>query len=161
MRKTSLLAGLSLTLALAGSALTGCTAHDDGPEVDRWWSNGVNDAGSVIHSGDADEIAPDEDLYCDMLTATTDAGESIFPEDIDPSDEAYVRTIEAFFDEVTALAPGDLGDDWATVYTVVEALVEAQGDPAQLADADIDAAAVQEASQRITDHAVASCGLTL
>jgi Tfp pilus assembly protein PilO len=121
----------------------------------------LEEAGSRIQPGDADKIEPDEDLYCAMLRATSDAGESIFPTDVDPSDEEYVATVTAFFEEVQALAPSELQESWGDVWSLVDALIRANGDLAALETDDVDAAAVQSASEAITLHATTTCGLTL
>lgn len=141
--------------------LTGCTPADPGPDIDRWWDNGVAGAGSPIRPGDVDKIEPDEELYCAMLRSTSDAGESIFPTDIDPSDEEYVATVTAFFDEVQALAPPELQESWGDVWSLVEMLIQANGDLGKLEANDLDAAAMQTASETITEHATTACGLTL
>lgn len=148
-------------IVLIALVAAGCTAEDAGPDVDRWWSNGVDEAGSQIRPGDADKIEPDEDLYCGMLRATSEAGESIFPSDIDPTDEEYVATVTAFFDEVQALAPAELQESWSEVASLVDALVQAGDDLENLDTSGIDAAAVQAASETITEHATVTCGLTL
>lgn len=140
--------------------VTGCTPADTGPDVDRWWSNGVDEAGSPIRPGDADKIEPNEDVYCGMLRATSEAGESIFPSDIDPSDEEYVATVTAFFDEVQALAPTELQESWGELSALIDALIEAGDDLESLDTSGIDAAAVQAASEAITEHAATVCGLT-
>lgn len=150
------LAAVTAVVVLA----TGCTAEDAGPQVDRWWSNGVDEAGSPIRPGDADKIEPDEDLYCGMLRSTSEAGESIFPADIDPSDEEYVATVTAFFDEVQALAPTELQESWGELAALIDALVEAGDDLESLDTSGIDAAAVQAASEAITEHAATVCDLT-
>lgn len=157
MRKMSALGSIAAIALLA----TGCTAAEAAPSVERWWDNGRASTGSEIAPGDADKIEPNEDLYCGMLRATIDAGESIFPADIDPSDDEYLATTTAFFAEVQALSPRDLQESWGDMWSLVDTLIQASDDITKLEAVSIDPVAVQAASEAITEHATTTCGLSL
>jgi hypothetical protein len=158
---------VGVTLLLAGCTSAAPEAGGDAvPVVERWWSTADDAVGSVIEDGDpelaASRLSPDLTDYCQALDDTLAAGNSIFPADIDVTTPAYRVATLAFVNELTAMAPTGITADWVVLGSVITALVEADGDAAQLKLPDgVDSAAVEAAGGAIDAHAQSECGLSI
>jgi hypothetical protein len=170
MGRRGRVAGVLLAVLVAVS-LSACTpgqdsggAVVDGGTASRWWSTPRDAAGSTVDPDDAagTSLKPDRAAYCQALQDTADAGQGLFPDDVDASSPGYITTATAFVREMQAMAPEEVQDAWQTLGSVVIALVSAGGDVGALSLPEgISADDVTVASEAIAAHAHDECGVDL
>ena len=164
-----------VVLALSVSLLAGCGGGDDSDASGSDTSPG--EVGESPESVSPSEPTGDEtaDSFCDEVQAADDALTDA-TENLDVTDPE--GAVAALDDAVEAMreidAPAEIADDWETVVSASESMLDAideldLSDPEsaaqQLEDLSTqleeDAAAIEEAGDRIDQYLSEECGITL
>jgi hypothetical protein len=129
----------------------------------RWWSDSAAAKDSTIRATDpsfaAAKLRPDRATYCSLLSQTQ---QSIAMIARTYSGQRLQVAVTAFLDELEAVAPGALAQEWRTVGSSMLAVIDSQGRsgkallPAGMTKNDVNAA-----SKRISADASSECNLTL
>jgi hypothetical protein len=156
-----------MTACSAGSPSTHTTSSSTGStaaaSVTRWWSDSAAPKNSTIHASDpsaaAAKLRPNRVGYCSLLSQTQQGIASIAH---DYSGQRLEVAVTAFLDELEALAPGTLGQEWRTVGSSILGVVNSQGQGGKsLLPAGVTKAEVDAASKAISADASSFCHLDL
>jgi hypothetical protein len=152
-----------LITSCGGGADPAASAADDGASIDtapvvtRWWASASGEVGSTSQGGTSVvRGAPDLKVYCASLQQT-ETRSTQTPLDA-ASDPSAVPAVLLWATETAAMAPADIADAWSPL---VDMLASLSGARQGVAGGAVDASAVQLGTERIREHALSACGLTL